>query len=336
MSIQQDVYVNLKGEEDVIFNTSENKIEEDNLVNESLDTKTIMKMIGLDGVRQGSDNTFSVAILDTGTFPYKDLSYPNQKIISFKDFVNDINRPYDDNGHGTAVAGLIVGNNSNYQGVAPFVDIVSVKVMDYKGQGYKDTLLKGIQWVLDNKDIYNIKIMNISIGIPTEGYDEISKKIEDAYNSGIFVVTSSGNDGEGIAKMYSPAVANSAIASGSIDEQDVKTNFDYNIADFSVAWDTPNGKSKPDVFAPGKNILTIKGDIFYKGDGVINNKKLYDIGSGTSLSSAIVTGFVANLMNLNPNLSVEEIKTILYKNCVEIYVNGETRKFIYYKGEGNA
>ncbi|WP_288222473.1 S8 family serine peptidase [uncultured Clostridium sp.] len=307
----------------------EKKIES---VDDTLETSEIIQMIGCKDILRNKKSPFSVAILDSGTFPHQSLKYPKQKIISFVDLVNGISLPYDDNGHGTAIAGLIAANSQEYKGISPFVDIVSVKVLDYTGHGYKSTLLEGIQWVIDNRVKYNIKIMNISIGIPTEGYDEISDKIEEAYDAGIFVITSSGND-DNAAKMYSPAISKSAIAVGSIEEQERKKDFDYHIADFSINWKTPNGKSKPDILAPGNNISTIHSNIYYKGKGELNNDNLYKVNSGTSLSAAIVTGFVANLIYSSPELSVNEIKSILYENCVEIVTDNKKQYFIYYKGD---
>lgn len=315
---------------DINNSSKETEIKSDNNI---LNIEDIIRMIGCEEITYNSEDTFSVAILDSGTFPHDNFSNSNEKIIHFIDFVNKIEVPYDDNGHGTAVAGLIASDSPNYKGVAPFVDIVSVKVLDYKGQCNKNTLLRGIQWVIDNKEKYNIKIMNISIGIPTDDYDEVSKKIDEAYSNGIFVVTSVGNYKDSSEKMYSPAISDSAIAVGAIDEQEIKLDFDYHIADFSLEWETPNSKHKPDIIAPGKNILTMQSNIYYKGKGDITRTDLYKINSGTSLSSAIVTGFVANLIYKNPKISVEKIKSMLYENCKEIKIGDKKEYFIYYKGE---
>lgn len=301
--------------------------------NTVLDIKDVIRMIGCEDITYNSGDSFSVAILDSGIFPHDNFINSNEKNIEFIDFVNGIEVPYDDNGHGTAIAGLIASNSSDYKGIAPFVDIVSVKVLDYKGQCNKNILLKGIQWVIDNKEKYSIKIMNISIGIPTDDYDEVSEKIDEAYSNGIFVVTSVGNYKDSSDQMYSPAISDSAIAVGAIEEQEIKLYFDYHIADFSLDWETPNGKYKPDIIAPGKNILTIQSNIYYKGKGDITRSNLYKVNSGTSLSAAIVTGFVANLIYKNPKISVEKMKSMLYENCKEIEIGDKKQYFIYYKGE---
>lgn len=84
---------------------------------------------------------FSVAIIDSGVFPHKDLTEKRKQIIVFKDFVNHKKNPYDDSGHGTAVAGIIAGNGEN-EGLASFVDVVGIKVLDYKDTGSANKLLK--------------------------------------------------------------------------------------------------------------------------------------------------------------------------------------------------
>ena len=292
----------------------------------------VYEMVGLDNIQvEGEDNAFSVAVLDTGAYPHRDLVYPKDKIIAFVDMVNNLDVPYDDNGHGTAVTGIIAGNSKipKYRGLAPFVDIVSVKVLDYQCKGYKRDIIEGVKWVIANREKYNIKLMNLSVGIPTDEYDELSQLVDEAYSQGIFVVTSVGNKTNGSSETkYTPAISDSVVSVGSIEETALDNSLNYHLAEFSSTWISDNENHKPEVVAPGKNIMTLKSDIYYKGTGVVLEEALYACDSGTSLSAAVVTAFVANFIYKYPDKTIDEIKEILYQNCIELE-EAESQKCIY-------
>ena len=111
------------------------------------------------------NNNIGVAVLDTGI--YKHIDFGN-RIIAFKDFINNRAFPYDDSGHGTHVSGIIAGDgyasHGRFKGIAPMSQIISVKVLDSNGNGNIENVIKGTKWIINNKDIYNIKIVNISFG----------------------------------------------------------------------------------------------------------------------------------------------------------------------------
>jgi len=141
----------------------------------------------------------TVAVVDTGIYPHPDLTQPTNRILAFKDFVNNYSSPYDDNGHGTHVAGIIAGNgtksNGQYKGVAPDANLVGVKVLDSTGGGRSSNVIAGIQWVVQNKATYGIKVMNLSLGgRATESYttDPLSQAAEAAWQAGIVVVAAEG------------------------------------------------------------------------------------------------------------------------------------------------
>src|SRR5699024_9649868 len=96
-----------------------------------------------------------IAIIDTGIYPHADTSLGENRVVAFKDFVNKKEFPYDDNGHGTHVAGIAAGNGymskGKYAGMAPKANIIGVKVMDKKGSGSTSDIIAGMQWVLQNK-----------------------------------------------------------------------------------------------------------------------------------------------------------------------------------------
>ncbi len=328
-----------------VTNTECHKMEQSAYdLSEKLTLDELEKMIGVNNVRieNRSNKRFSIAILDTGIYPHNDLTKPQNRIIAFKDFVNEKECTYDDNGHGTAIAGIIGGNgfmsNSKYQGLAPFVDFVSIKVLDYECKGIASLVAKGINWAIENKDKYNIKVMNISVGIQHDEkqYDEVAIAAEKAYNEGIFVVASVGNIKSETTKIYSPAHLESVLAVGSTQNTEIREDLQYDVSKSSSYWRTSDGNIKPNLVAPGFHIFSLKSDIFYKGDGYVNNDITYSSCiSGTSASAAVVTGVVAILLHEFPSKTLEEIKNVLYDNCVRIenedYKQGSG--FIYLKEE---
>lgn len=91
----------------------------------------------------------SVAMLDTGVAMHPDF---DNRIVAFRDFVNEKNFLYDDSGHGTHVAGCICGSgrvsDGKYKGIAPKSQLIVGKVLDYKGDGIIEDMRNGIEWIL--------------------------------------------------------------------------------------------------------------------------------------------------------------------------------------------
>lgn len=169
----------------------------------------------------------TIAFLDTGIAPIKDFTYPSNRIIAFKDFVNDKTEPYDDNGHGSHVAGIAVGNgilsDGKYMGIAPNSNIVSIKTLNHKGSGNSSDVLAGIQWLIDNAKRYNIKIANLSIGTTnTSSNDPLVKAVEAAWDLGITITTAAGNNGPKSGTITSPGISRKVITVGASDDDNTK------------------------------------------------------------------------------------------------------------------
>lgn len=248
----------------------------------------------------------TVAVLDTGIDPHPDLMLPESRVIGWKDFVNDRKEPYDDEGHGTHVAGIIAGSGresgGKYVGVAPQANLVGVKVLDAKGGGPVSRVVAGVQWVVENKDKYNIKIINLSLGGPAEeGYrsDPMSKATEMAWRSGLVVCAAAGNTGPKKGTITTPGIAPSIITVGSINDQGTPPRRDDVIDDFSSRGPTIDRLSKPDIVAPGGAISSLK-----RGGGYVSL-------SGTSMATPMVSGACALLLAQNPHYRPERIKRIL-------------------------
>ncbi|WP_054673398.1 S8 family serine peptidase [Calditerricola satsumensis] len=125
----------------------------------------------MDGNRDGNPLSYSkndvvVAVIDTG-IDAGHVDLDGGKVIGWKDFVNNRTAPYDDNGHGTHVAGIIAGEgqaDSRYKGVVPGAALVGVKVLNASGSGSMSTVTAAIDWCIQNKDVYGIRVLNLSLG----------------------------------------------------------------------------------------------------------------------------------------------------------------------------
>jgi subtilisin family serine protease len=133
-----------------------------------------------------------------GNYPYG-----NQRVTKFVDFVNGRSQPYDDNGHGSHVAGTILGNgrdsNGEKAGIAPRASLISLKVLDQNGQGTISNFIRALNWIAANAKAYNIRVVNVSIGAAIrESYwtDPLTVAAKAIADKGIAVVVAAGNFGQ--------------------------------------------------------------------------------------------------------------------------------------------
>ncbi len=257
----------------------------------------------------------TVAVIDTGTSPHNDLTKPNNRIVGFKDFINNKTSPYDDNGHGTHVAGIIAGNGyssrGKYAGVAPKANILSIKALDENGSGNTSDIIKAISWTIETKDKYNTKIINLSLGSPANNpcrTDPLCKAVERAVNSGLIVVVAAGNSGPSEKSILSPGISPSVITVGAVDDKRTPDPSDDTIANFSSRGPTKDGLMKPDIVTPGVNIMSLSNK---KEDGYVSS-------SGTSMATPLVSGSAALLLNKYKDLKPHEVKEKLLKSCINL------------------
>lgn len=247
-----------------------------------------------------------IAVIDTGIAPHADLMKPEPRIVGWCDLVNGKPEPYDDEGHGTHVAGIIAGNGyesgGKYTGVAPDALLVGVKVLDSKGSGPISRVIAGIQWVVDHKEEYRIKAINLSLGAPPEeGYrtDPASKAVNAAWQAGLLVCAAAGNAGPRQRTITTPGISPMIITVGSISDQGTIPREDDVINDFSSRGPTIDRLPKPDLVAPGSDITSLKA-----GGGYVAQ-------SGTSMATPMVTGAAALLWEEKPSLTPDRIRELL-------------------------
>ena len=263
--------------------------------NDSFGTKKARTDFGVTGDRDGNATSYSkndivVAVINTGIDPnHVDLN--GGKVIGWRDLVNGQATAYDDQGHGTHVASIATGEgqgNSLYKGVAPEAALVGIKVLDRNGSGSMSTVTAGIDWAVQNKDVYGIKVINLSLGTSasSDGTDSTSLAVNRAVDAGIVVVVAAGNSGPKTYTIGSPGAATKAITVGAGADLGKKGFF---LADFSSRGYTADGRVKPDIFAPGYQIMAARS-------GTSNGYVAY---SGTSMATPFLAGTVALMLDAN-------------------------------------
>ncbi len=260
-----------------------------------------------------------VAVIDSGVAPSDDL-----RITASYDFRTGIALPAypaDGYGHGTHVAGLIASSGSHskgyYQGVAPGARIIALRVLDSNGSGYTSHVIKAVEFAVANRTSLGIHVINLSLGHPIyepAANDPLVLAVESAVRAGIVVVVSAGNSGQdangvvGYAGISSPGNAPSAITVGTVDHKGTARADDDGVAPYSSRGPTWfDGYAKPDIVAPGHRLVA----------PVPSSSKLYQQLvssrltpasststmphlrlSGTSMSTAVVSGVVAAMLDV--------------------------------------
>lgn len=261
----------------------------------------------------------TIAILDTGVYPHDDLTKPHSRIRGFADFVAGKKNPYDDQGHGTHCAGDAAGNGFQseglYAGAAPGADIVGVKVLDFSGGGRLSTVIRGIEWCIENKEKYGIRVLSLSLGSPAlESYrdDPLAQAAEKAWHKGIVVCAAAGNDGPHRGTISTPGNHPLIITVGAADDRNTVSRDDDVKAPFSSMGPTLDGLVKPDIYAPGTDIISLNspGSELEKMLSESRVGEYYIRMSGTSMATPFCAGVAALLLEANPYLSPNDIKSI--------------------------
>jgi serine protease AprX len=272
-----------------------------------------------------------VVVIDSGIFMDRDFSVTIKKrtsrIVWQESFSSNSFKTDDATGHGTHVAGVIGGHGGAsdglYAGVAPKVNLINLKVSDENGIAYESDVVAAMQWVYDNKDQYNVRVANLSLNSTVESSYHTSPMdaaAEILWFNGVVVVASSGNKGSnGGFNTAKAAPANDPfiITVGASDEKGTIEPYDDIIAPFSAFGDTDDGFTKPDIIAPGKDIISVLAassdwNLGYPERVVLNGE--YFRLSGTSMAAPMVTGAVALLLQSEPELTPDQVKYRLLNN----------------------
>lgn len=305
---------------------------DDNHENFHYNTAAGVDALHLNGV---TGKGVTVAIIDSGLWEDPALSHDTggrARVLTRYDAIDNTTpgELYDASGHGTHMTSVIAHSGpvtregqptGTFKGVAPDVNVVAVKAFDVAGKGDFLDIVRAVQWVVDNRKTYDIRILNLSFAaLPRWHYwlDPINQAVTRAWASGITVIAAAGNDGPAQMTIGSPGNLPLVITVGAVTDSWTPTdkNDDY-IPDFSSRGPTPDAHIKPDLVAPGGHItgLTRPGSALTleHPEYILRTGEL--VMTGSSQAAALVSGVAALLLQLEPDLSPDDIKCKLLSSA---------------------
>ena len=245
-----------------------------------------------------------VCVVDSGV----DLGHPDLRGVElrgWRDSINGIEEPYDDEGHGTAMTGIIV-SDGGLDGVAKGVDLLVAKAIDDEGLGTDGTVSDAVDWcVQQGADIISLSLGGSqSFGSDFFTTDELEQSVNDALDSGVFVVSSAGNDGEDDdGDVGSPGSVEDVICVGGITRSGSIWSGSSEGDNDGRLWPNPilprsDPDKKPEIVGPGPEVPVLMAS-------GVSNSEWWGWSSGTSAASAWVSGSLALLLQENPDLQRE-------------------------------
>ena len=294
-------------------------------------------VIGVDALHRNgvTGRGVTVAVIDSGLWDDPALTLDTSgkpRVLARYDAISDTTGEavFDASGHGTHMTSVIAHSGPTtyggvqtgaYKGVAPDVNVVSVKAFDVEGQGDFLDIVRAVQWVVENRERYNIRVLNLSFAArPRWHYwlDPINQAIMQAWASGITVIAAAGNEGPEPMTIGSPGNLPFIITVGAVTDSwtPLDKDDDY-IPDFSSRGPTPSAHIKPDIVAPGGHItgLTRPGSSLTRKhpEYMLSTGEL--VMTGSSQATAVVSGVAALLLQLEPDLSPNDIKCKLMSSA---------------------
>jgi serine protease AprX len=269
-----------------------------------------------------------VALLDSGVVEVEGLG--GGRVVYGPDLSYEADNPdlrnKDTYGHGTHMAGIIAGRDSDarrvkkgdedhFLGMAPDARVVSLKLADASGATDVSQVIAGIDWVVQNRNRngLNIRVLNLSFG--TDGVqsylaDPLTYAVEVAWRKGIVVVVSAGNEGFGSAKLNNPAYDPHILAVGGADGAGTYDYKDDTIQSWSSRGD---GTRNPDLVAPGASILSLRspGSMIDTENPTARVATRFFKGTGTSQAAAVVSGAAALIVQQRPTITPNQVKKLL-------------------------
>ncbi|HEX7101583.1 MAG TPA: S8 family peptidase, partial [Nitrolancea sp.] len=276
-----------------------------------------------------------VAVIDTGVVQVKDFSgasgNPGRLVVqqSFTG-TSDTSDGY---GHGTHIAGVIGGDSwysnravqGKYMGVAPDANLLNLRVGDDTGQTYMSDVVSAFEWAIAHRVQYNIRVINLSMtSTVPESYHTslLAAAAEHAWFNGILVVVAAGNRGPD-SNYFAPADDPFVVTVGATDSNGTVGAADDWMAPWSSSGTNPDGVVKPDVVAPGRLIVSTlaPNSEFQQAypDRVVDQNYIWM--SGTSMSTAVVSGVAALIFQAHPNWTNDQVKWLLGGTATHLNVD---------------
>ena len=291
-----------------------------------------------------------VAVIDSGINSLNDIS---GRVAYSQNFDSSASTTNDLYGHGSHVAGIIGGNGASsncsycfitFKGIAPNVNLINLRVLDQNGTATDSEVIQAIQTAISLKSKYNIRVVNLSLGRPVyESYtqDPLDQAVEQAWQNGIVVVAAAGNDGRdnsagtsGYGTITAPGNDPYVITVGAMKPMSTATRTDDLIATYSSKGPTLfDHIIKPDIVAPGNLVISLlastSSTLYTEYPGNAVPQSYYDTYpgstlsyyqlSGTSMSTAVVSGAVALMLQKTPSLTPDQVKARMMKSAYKTF-----------------
>jgi serine protease AprX len=305
-------------------------------------------------------NNIGVAIIDSGISTTNNVNTDlqgsggtasNGRVVYSQSFVPGDTTTSDAYGHGTHVAGIVAGDGvdstgSMYtytiRGIAPAANLINLRVLNGSGEGSDSLVIAALQAAVQLKSTYNIRVVNLSLGRPVySSYttDPLCQAVEAAWQAGIVVVVAAGNEGrnnsqgtDGYATITAPGNDPFVITVGAMNTVGTLSRLDDKITSYSSKGPTLlDHIVKPDLVAPGNNILSLRQPGSYLAVTYPQNSVpvgVYAVGSstqignyfqlsGTSMATPMVSGAAALIIQNSPNVSPDTVKARLMKTATK-------------------
>jgi len=222
-------------------------------------------------------------------------------------------------GHGTFVGGIAAGSASGYTGAAPSANLVSIDVMDDQGMALTSDVIAAADWIVQNKDAYNIRVANFSLHSTAPAslfWDPLDKAVEKLWFDGVVVVTASGNygvNGQPSGVLFAPGNDPFVITVGADDISGSVSMNDDTAAPWSSYGYTYDGFAKPELAAPGRYMVgptPATSTLAVTRPGSVTAPGYIEL-SGTSFAAPVVAGAAAYLLALHPSWTPDQVKGAL-------------------------
>ena len=297
-------------------------------------------LLGIGSIAPVTGKNMGVAVVDSGITAHAALG---TKVVFNKSFVTGDPNVSDVYGHGTHVAGIIAGSATTVTplytgGIAPGANLLNLRVLGNDGTGLTSDVIDGIEWAVNNRQTYNIRVINLSLGHPVmepSTTDPLCLAVADAVNSGIVVVAAAGNSGKTadgrmvLGSIQSPGNSPLALTVGALNTWGTVSRTDDSVTTYSSRGPTRfEFIVKPDIAAPGNKIVSLQAKNSYLATtypalhvaGTASNA--YMTLSGTSMAAPMVSGGVALLLQGTPGLSPAQVKLALQTSATFVQDGG--------------
>ena len=309
-------------------------------------TQTLVSLPGIPVTTTLDGGGVGIAVVDSGVdaghAAFRD-GLGLSRVAASVDFTGE-NRTDDPYGHGTHVASIAAGggqaSGGAYTGVAPGARIINLRVLDSEGRGTTSALLASLDWVMSNRTLYNIRVVNLSLGTSAvEAYDDdpVCRAVRRLVDARVVVVAAAGNSGKDAAgnkiygQIHSPGDEPSAITVGATNTFGTDTRSDDTITTYSSRGPTRGSQTdsegfrhydnlvKPDLVAPGNRIIaaaavnnrliTTHPELSADTKQPASRRQMYL--SGTSMATPVAAGAAALVLQANPQLTPNLVKAVL-------------------------